>query len=227
MPEQKGPAPEGHAPDPPSKKTLLIVTAVAAAVGALVVFGAVLPAEYNRDPLGIGKATGLSRLWAPREVEVAAVEGDQPLARDYATPYRTDVIEIPLATGDAYFERTNEIEYKVRMQQGATLIYSLVAEGLDLPDELYYDFHGHTLVPEGSDAEMTVSTYKQASEPQAHGALVALFDGIHGWYLQNSSLPPITVRLRLAGFYELIPPGQEGNLGSILPLDTERLRPPT
>lgn len=215
------PGPEGQAPNPPPKKTLLIATAGAAVVGALIVLGAVLPAEYNQDPLGIGRATGLSRLWAPKEVSVDPTEGDQPLAREYPTPFRTDVIEIPLTTGDDLSERKNEIEYKVRMKKGASVVYSWTVEpegGEMLPDEFYYDHHGHTVVPEGSKEEMVVSTYKQASTPSANGALIAPFDGIHGWYFQNSAVPPVKVTIRLAGFYELIPPGEEGNLGGVLPV---------
>lgn len=212
------PPPEGHAPNPPSKKSLLIATAGAVVVGALIVVGAVLPAEYDRDPLGIGKATGLSRLWAPKEVQVSATEGKQPLARYYDIPWRTDVIEIPLTGADDYENRLNELEYKVRMKKGATLIYEWSVEGKTEPDLFYYDFHGHTVVPEGKRDEMVVSTYKQATGLGEKGALVAPFDGIQGWYLQNQAVPPVKVRLRLAGFYELIPAGQEGNLNGISPI---------
>ena len=216
------PAPEGHAPTPTPKKTLLIATAGAAVVGALIVLGAVLPAEYNQDPLGIGRATGLSRLWAPKEISVDPTAGDQPLAREYPAPFRSDVIEITLTSGDDYAgQRTNELEYKVRMKKGASVVYSWAVEpigGETLPDEFYYDHHGHTVVPEGSKEEMVVSTYKQASLPSANGALIAPFDGIHGWYFQNSAVPPVKVTIRLAGFYELIAPGEEGNLAKILPV---------
>ena len=39
--------------------------------------------------------------------------------------------------------------------------------------------------------------------------------GVHGWYFQNQSVKPVTVRLRLAGFYNLVPGGQAGNEMSI------------
>lgn len=216
MADQDSP-PEGRAPNPPSRRNLLLLTAGAAIVGVLVVFGAVLPAEYNMDPLGLGKATGLSRLWAPAEVQVAATAGNQPLAREYPTPFRSDVIEIPLTTGDDTGAGTNELEYKVRVKQGGSYVYTWTVAGLTNPEEFYYDFHGHTVVPEGSKQEMTVSTYKQATGLAANGSLVAPFDGIHGWYFQNQGVPAIKVTLRIAGFYELIPAGQEGNLAGIAP----------
>lgn len=43
------------------------------------------------------------------------------------------------------------------------------------------------------------------------GTLSAPFDGFHGWFFQNSGVKPVTVRLRLAGFYPLIRDGAPGN----------------
>ena len=52
------------APAPPSRKKLLLGTGAAVAIAAvgLVVF--VLPAEYGIDPTGVGRATGLTDLFA-------------------------------------------------------------------------------------------------------------------------------------------------------------------
>ena len=36
------------------------------------------------------------------------------------------------------------------------------------------------------------------------GTLVAPFTGIHGWYLRNDGEEAIVVRLKVAGFYELL-----------------------
>ena len=47
----------------------------------------------------------------------------------------------------------------------------------------------------------------QPSEPET-GSLIAPIDGVHGWYLQNQGVKKAVVTLRLAGFYELVPPGQ-------------------
>ena len=63
---------------------------------------------------------------------------------------------------------------------------------------------------------MTVSTYRQAFGLKQQGALTAPFDGIQGWQFSNSSEKPVVVRLRLAGFYELIPSGQPGNEAGIV-----------
>ena len=78
-------APEGVAANPPKRGPLLIMTAGACLVGAVIVLGAVLPAEFNKDPLGLGKATGLSRLWAPPE-ETVVLPPSVRVARDPVHP---------------------------------------------------------------------------------------------------------------------------------------------
>lgn len=198
----------------PSRKNLLFMTGGAAAAAAIILFGAVLPAEYNIDPLGVGKASGLSRLWSPPEVEYTPGAGERPLFTDHDIPFRTDVLEIPLLTEEDP-ERRYQVEYKVRMKEGATLVYGWEAIGAP-PDEFYFDFHSHTTPEPG--AEMVVASHKAAIGAAQNGAIVAPFDGIHGWYLQNQSLEPVTVRVRLAGFYELIPAGEDGNEAGLVPL---------
>ena len=199
---------EGHISKSIPAGRLLALTAGGLVVASLVVFGAILPAEFNQDPLGIGKATGLSRLWAPPEVAFdASKAGTGPLAREYEIGFRTDTIEIPLRDGDDS-TRGNELEYKVRMKKDATLIYEWSVADIENPEEFYYDFHGQTVV-EGPD--VTVAEYKQATGVGAKGALTAPFDGVHGWFLQNQSAKAVVVKIRLSGFYELVEPGDTGN----------------
>ncbi|HEY8571795.1 hypothetical protein [Phenylobacterium sp.] len=197
-----------------ARPKLLAAIALAAVAALLILFAAVLPAEYGRDPTGLGKATGLARLWAPKEVKLDPNTGAGPLAREYPAGWRTDVIEIPLKAfaGDP---RDVQIEYKVRMRKGATLIYEWEVAGAQHANDLYYDFHGHTLASQPGET-MTVATYKQAQAGRAAGALTAPFDGIHGWFFQNGALTPVVVRVRVAGFYELIPAGQPGNEAGIV-----------
>ena len=181
--------------------------------GALIVLGAIMPAEFNTDPLGLGKLSGIARLWAPEQKEIDASSSGAPLARDYDAAPRTDVIEIPLTDflGGA---KGSELEYKVRMKKDASLIYEWEVIGAKNANDFHFDFHGHTTPEPGQ--EMTVATYKQARGVKQTGALTAPFDGIQGWQFSNSSEQPVVVRLRLAGFYELIPSGQPGNEAGIV-----------
>jgi hypothetical protein len=203
---------EGQISKPLSAGSMLAITGGAFVAGSLIVFGAILPAEFNWDPLGFGRTTGLNRLWAPREVTFDTTTGSVPLAREYPTGFRTDVIEIPLrAGGDS--TRGDELEYKVRMRKDATFVYEWSVPSVSNPEEFYFDFHGHTLT---AAKEMTVATYKQATGTSANGALTAPFDGVHGWFFQNQSVGPIVVHVKISGFYELIPPGDTGNEAGII-----------
>lgn len=202
-----------HPIAPMSEVRLLLITALALIVGALIVFGAIVPAEFGKDPLGLGKLDGLSRLWAPGEKTLNANAGGVARAHEYQISWRSDVIEIPL-TGFLGGAAGSELEYKVRMKKDATLIYEWTVTGAERADDFHFDFHGHTTPPPGQ--EMTVSTYRQSFGLHHQGALIAPFDGIQGWQFSNSSEKPVTVRVRLAGFYDLIPSGQAGNEGGII-----------
>ncbi len=200
-------------PQPMPKGRLIAAVLGALALAALIVLGAILPAEFDRDPLGLGRLSGLSRLWAPDEKAVDPKGGGVARAREYDTPFRSDVVEIPLGDFMAGADRS-ELEYKVRMRKDATLIYSWEVVGAAGPRDFHFDQHGHT-TPKAGEA-MTVATYRQAFGLKQQGALTAPFDGIQGWQFSNSSERPVVVRLRLAGFYELIPAGQPGNEAGIV-----------
>jgi hypothetical protein len=196
-----------------SGKTLALITGGGLVAGALIVLGAIMPAEFNTDPLGIGKLSGIARLWAPDEKKVDTNTAGGPLAREYDTPLRTDVIEIPLTDflGGA---KGSELEYKVAMKQGATLVYEWEAVGAKNPDDIGFDFHGHTTPEPGQ--QMTVASYKASRGVSQKGALTAPFDGIQGWQFSNFGDGAVVIRVKLTGFYDLVPAGKEGNLAGIV-----------
>lgn len=208
---------------PMSRGRLALITLAAFLVALLIVFGAILPAEFGKDPTGLGRLGGLARLWAPPEKSVDPNAGAVARAHEYPLPFRTDVVEIPL-TGFLGGVSGSELEYKVRMKKDATFIYAWEVVGAERANDFHYDFHGHTTPPPGE--AMTVATYRQAFGLKQQGALTAPFDGIHGWQFSNSSERPVVVRLRLAGFYELIPSGQPGNeAGVIANVPADKARP--
>lgn len=210
---------------PMPRGRLIAVTAGTLAVAVVVVLGAVLPAEFNRDPLGAGRLTGLSRLWAAEDTNIDPKAGGVARAREYATPFRSDVVEIPLG-GFLDGADRSELEYKVRMAKDATLIYAWEVLGAADPRDFHFDQHGHTTPAAGQ--AMTVATYRQAFGLRQQGALTAPFDGIQGWQFSNSSERPVVVRLRLSGFYELVPAGQPGNeAGIVANVPAAQARPAT
>ncbi len=91
---------EGQISKPLPAGKMLAITAGAFVIASLIVFGAILPAEFNSDPLGLGRLTGLDRLWAPRQVAFDVSASSVPIAREYPAGFRSDTIEIPLSPDD-------------------------------------------------------------------------------------------------------------------------------
>jgi hypothetical protein len=123
--------------------------------------------------------------------EKPLVEG---VFREYSADYRSDVIDIPL-------EPLGELEYKLGLNEGDSIVYQWDAVDLEKPELLYAEFHGHT-PPVDNTGDLMF--YRKANGATERGVLVAPFTGIHGWYLRNEGEEPIVVRLKVAGFYELL-----------------------
>lgn len=205
------------------RRTLYRMLGVAVIAASLIVVLFVLPAEFGIDPTGFGRATGIAGLAAP-EVEAVAppwetgtaganAASEGAVADYYAAPLRSDFVDIPLAASGS-ITRENELEYKVRMKAGATLVYAWSVPGVPNPEELYFDLHGEADAKDAA-GEPKIVQYRQATGTQSSGMLVAPLDGIFGWYLQNQSTQPVVVHLKLSGFYDLVPAGENGNYAEI------------
>ena len=172
----------------------LLVRVLAAMVAAAVILVAfVLPAEYNIDPIGTGKALGLTALaktgGSPANVPVLPLAPVEQTHFYDAAPH-SDEIKIKLK-GDG------ELEYKFRMKAGDSIVYSWTADG-----KTYYDFHAESEPKDG--AKPAELRYKEVQEAtSANGSLTAPFDGIHGWYFLSLEPKPVTITLKVTGFYTL------------------------
>lgn len=200
-------------------RTLALITGGGLLAGTLIVVGAILPAEYNVDPVGLGGVSGLARLWAPEEKKWEPGAGMDP-AHSSGIPSARTVVNIPLGASD-WPEAA--LEYKFAMKPGQTLLYrwqALNADGSPVTTPVEFDFHGHTLAQDGE--EMTVADYRKDRATSDQGALMAPFDGIHGWYFKNHAPDPIQIRLEVQGFYELVPPGEPGNEFRVRPAETDK-----
>jgi hypothetical protein len=132
---------------------------------------------------------------AVSQVRWNEIELTDGIFRQYSADYRNDVVDIPLAAG-------GELEYKLGLDQGDSIVYQWDAVDLENPELLYAEFHGHT-EPVNNVGDLMF--YRKATGATERGVLTAPFKGIHGWYLRNDSDDRIVVRLKVAGFYELMP----------------------
>jgi hypothetical protein len=113
------------------------------------------------------------------------------------TAYRQETLSIDVVPGPG-------LEIKMRMREGDSVVYTWRAEGLEMPEDLVSEFHGHTDREEGERG--TLVYYRKATGDTESGSLIAPFEGIHGWYWRNDSYTPIVVHLTVAGHFDSIGP---------------------
>jgi len=159
----------------PSAKRILLTTLSSLVVAAVILVAVVLPAEYNLDLLGTGEMLG-----------VVGLSRDAPTAvTDQEATFRVDTASYELASFES-------VEYKYRLEQGASLVFDWQATG-----EVVFDLHAE---PDGAEAGYA-ETFAKGRSLSQRGTYVAQFSGIHGWFWENRSPKPVTVTLVTSGFY--------------------------
>lgn len=169
---------------------LLRATALALAGAGILLVTTVLPAEYGFDPTGIGKALGLAALHAPEVASdsAAAVPPEpQSAVISNAAAFRSEEMSLTLQPGEG-------AEIKALMRTGESFVFSWSTDG----GAVNFDMHG-----EPPDAGDQFSSYwRDRGQTGAHGNFIAPFDGSHGWYWSNKGATPVTVTVRVSGFFE-------------------------
>ena len=176
----------------PSTPALARASATALLVAIAVLVVVVLPAEYGVDPLGTGRALGLSAMAAPSAPEPTVV----PVSGDKLAP----VQEGPAALYPGQFKVDSRqfvlgpyeyLEYKYHLEKDATMFFSWTASA-----DVIHDFHG-----DRDGASNATQSYEKTTSRGADGSFTAPFAGIHGWYWENPGGETITVKITTAGFY--------------------------
>jgi hypothetical protein len=188
----------------PSRTKILKAAVVAFVVAVVVLFTAILPAEYGIDPLGIGSMLGLTDLAAadipaetPAPAAAAATSSGPPPAlvqrgayTEYPRTYKVDTREIVLQPGKG-------IEIKNHMAKDALMVYSWTAS-----DTVLFEFHGE---PDRKPTKDYYDSYEKddkVGKKESFGSFTAPSAGIHGWYWENKTKNDVKIRLNTAGFYD-------------------------
>ena len=190
----------------PTMPQLIKATGLALLAAGAILITTVLPAEHGIDPTGIGKVLGLTTLSVSEETaptrEPAASEPTSPSpAAEIApgvnllaatvvkseVPYRSEEMSLTLQPDEGS-------EIKAAMRQGEQFVFSWAAEG----GKVNFDMHGER--PNAGD--QFTSYWKAQQQASAQGTFVAPFDGTHGWYWRNRGDKPVTVKVKVSGFYE-------------------------
>tara|TARA_R110001599_G_scaffold6042_2_gene30102 strand:+ start:2993 stop:3562 length:570 start_codon:yes stop_codon:yes gene_type:complete len=165
-------------------KTLVKASIFAGLFGALILVVAILPAEYDIDPTGIGGALGLTAL-----ANATPLEPTKQMIAEQTGAYKEHSAEVTVPAGSG-------VEYKLHMLKGEAIRYSWNSAG----EALFFDFHGE---PKG-DTTGYFESYTVSASDTVRGSFTASFDGSHGWYWENKGSSPITVSLKIEGNYEMI-----------------------
>lgn len=188
----------------PTLRQLWKATVVAVLAALTILITMVLPAEYGVDPIGAGKALGLNAMssageQAPGAVRSLAAAANRPQANETGEedeaktvtrselPLRVDEMSLVLPPGKG-------AEIKASMEKDGRSVYSWVSEG----GEVEFDMHGEPRNAKGNE----FTSFLKANQGNDQGLFVAPFDGTHGWYWENGGKAPVTIRVRVSGFYE-------------------------
>jgi hypothetical protein len=178
----------------PSKGTLVKATGIALAVALVILFVAILPAEYGIDPLKTGRLLGLTDL--AKSAEPAAPAGSRAIPAQTgiytAQPkiYKTDSEDMTLRPGEG-------VEVKYHMQKGAGMVYGWKADA-----KLQFEFHGEPDQKPKPDYFESYLLDDKVGQDQSYGSFTAPSTGIHGWFWQNKGKKEVNFHLTTAGFYD-------------------------
>lgn len=199
-------------------KKIIKATVVALLIGTIILVTAVLPAEYDIDPTGLGKAMGFSKLYQNADTEqiieqevvsqkahrllkledggskpevVKPIEANNP-PPEKQLEEREDNIQVEIPAGKG-------IEYKINMLKYGQVKY----EWLTDKGSVFFDFHGEVKQLNPSN-NVYYESYTVAYSNNMIGNFLAPFEGKHGWYFKNNGESTITINIRLKGQYELI-----------------------
>lgn len=169
-----------------SKRKLLVTTALSLLAAVVIVLVAVLPAEFGKDPTGIGALLGLKTMG---QLKANRAGGDEIVAHAHERKPRTARIEIAV-------NARKELEYKAQLDQGEPLLYHWSVQG----GPVHFEFHGE---PTGGNwPEGYFRSYESGDTDQGRsGSFVAPFTGRHGWYWRNDSDDPAVIVLEASGYY--------------------------
>ena len=178
----------------PSNSAIAKATGISLFVALLLLFVAVLPAEYGFDPLRTGAALGLTGIAKAGEVKGGAAPTPAPTQAGVYMPqsrtYKVDAEDFQLRPGDG-------VEMKYHMAKGAGLVYSWKADG-----KLAFEFHGEPDQKPSKDYYESYELDDKVGKDASYGTFTAPSTGIHGWFWQNKGKKDVQFRLTVAGFFD-------------------------
>ncbi len=167
-----------------NRSKVLLASLLALILAAAILSAFILPAEFNRDPLGVGEALGISGLSQPAAVSVERVSKEEGAFHQDSVSFQLLPFEF--------------VEYKYSLSKGSSMLYhwTVTRSRGGESSAVSFDFHGESHEVEGYE-----ESYSEGEGDHESGTFIAPFEGIHGWFWANHGAEAVTVTLRTTGFY--------------------------
>jgi len=178
----------------PSTRAILKATVIALGVALVILFVAVLPAEYGIDPLRTGKLLGLTGISQAAEPASSTAGRATPVATGIYTSqpstYKVDSEDLALGPGEG-------VEIKYHMQKGGAMLYAWKATG-----SVQFEFHGEPDQKPRPDYFESYQLDNKVGQDHSYGSFTAPTTGIHGWFWENKGEKEVQIHLTAAGFFD-------------------------
>jgi hypothetical protein len=175
----------------PSRSAIVKATLIALAVALMLLFVAVLPAEYGVDPLKTGRLLGLTGIsGADSNAGGRATPAGTGIYAPQPSTYKVDTEDIGLHPGEGF-------EIKYHMQKGASLVFAWKADG-----KLQFEFHGEPDQKPKPDYFESYLLDDKIGKDQLYGSFTAPSTGVHGWFWQNKGKQDVRMHLSVSGFFD-------------------------
>jgi hypothetical protein len=178
----------------PSKGALAKATGIALLVALILLFTAVLPAEYGFDPLKTGKALGLTGI---SQAPPPPVKGAAPTPVSGGSVYTSQPKIYKVYSDDFQLRPDEGMEMKFHMEKGAGMLYGWKADG-----KLTYEFHGEPDVKPSKDYFESYDLDDKVGKTSSFGSFTAPSTGIHGWFFRNKTDKDVMFHLTVSGFFD-------------------------
>lgn len=175
----------------PSRSSIVKAASVALATALVLLFTAVLPAEYGIDPLRTGrllKLTGISQADSNSGGRATPVKAG--LYTLQPATYKVDTEDIGLHPGEGF-------EIKYHMLKGASMVFAWKADG-----PLQFEFHGEPDQKPKPDYFESYLLDDKKGRDRFFGSFIAPTTGVHGWFWQNKSKEDVRMHLSVSGFFD-------------------------
>jgi len=184
--------------DLPSSSQLLQSTIIALTIAVVLLLCIVIPAEYGKDPTGVGKLLGLKEMGVIKmRLEKESLHEKQ--VHNEHISLKAEIIESSKIIEENQdmlefiIEPNEAIEIKLEMVEGSFAKYEWETKN----GGLNYNLHG-----DGYKGSQKSITYKKGRMTSSDiGEIISEFDGYHGWFWRNRNNSAVTVTLKTMGDY--------------------------